>query len=1114
MANSSFYRDNDDHDAIIGITEGAVRYDVEQTLTEAEQDQARANIGFSDETGTGALVFAVSPTLSGTPAAPTASPGTGTTQIATTAYVDAAVTSGSIPDGDKGDIVVSGSGAVWTIDTGVVTAAKLAALTSAELAGKVSDETGSGALVFAASPTLSGVPLAPTAAPLTSTTQIATTEYVDDAVAAGGGGVSDGDYGDITVSGSNTVWTIDADVVSNAKLANMAEATVKGRAVGAGTGDPTDLTAAQLVTLINTADGSGSLLDADLLDGQSSAFYATATSVSDHLADATAAHAASAISFTPAGSIAATDVQAALAELDTEKQPLDADLTAIAALTTAAAGRSALTLADPNADRIFFWDDSAGTAEWLTLGTNLSITGTTINAAGGSAVLGDADYGDITVSGTGTVMTIDNDVVTYAKMQDISATSRVLGRITASAGDTEELTGANVRTITGLATTDSPEFAALNVGAATDTTITRVSAGVIAVEGSTLLTAATGQPLDATLTSLAAYNTNGLLTQTAADTFTGRTVTGTAARISVTNGNGVSGNPTLDIDATYVGQASITTLGTITTGVWTGTDIAYANIAQGSARSVLGVTGNSTADLASIQGTASQVLRVNSAGTALAFQSSAALTKVDDTNVTLTLGGTPTTALLDATSLTLGWTGTLAIARGGTGAGTAAAAATALGVGTGDSPQFTAVNIGAATDTTVTRVSAGVIAVEGNTILTTATGQPLDADLTAIAAVTTTAAGIGFLTLADPNIDRIAGWDDSAGAAKFMALADINTEASPASGDFLLMYDAAGNLLKTDWANLPSGGGSVTISATAPGSPSVGDQWWDPENDRMAIYYDDGTSSQWVATLGRGPEGETGATGADSPTLKGYIYGCTLSNAADAANDITVSIGQATDEGGAAVIDLTGAITKRLDATWAVGDNQGGLNTGAEAVSTWYEVHLIKRVDTNVVDVMFTTTANRATLPTNYTLQRRIGWIRNDGASAILPFTQVDDHFTLTTQVNDVAASVTTTAAAVALTAPPNSIARFRAGVESTTSVNANAGMTFSEIVEGSITPAITSGNVSLGQWDLATGASAGHFELRVSATSTIEHDAQVGSGTFDISTYGWIDHRRRYSAT
>ncbi len=47
----------------------------------------------------------------------------------------------------------------------------------------------------------------------------------------------------------------------------------------------------------------------------------------------------------------------------------------------------------------------------------------------------------------------------------------------------------------------------------------------------------------------------------------------------------------------------------------------------------------------------------------------AALTKTDDTNVTLTLGGTPASALVNAASLTLGWTGQLSVARGGTGIG-------------------------------------------------------------------------------------------------------------------------------------------------------------------------------------------------------------------------------------------------------------------------------------------------------------------------------------------------------------------------------------------------------------------------------------------------------------
>ena len=61
----------------------------------------------------------------------------------------------------------------------------------------------------------------------------------------------------------------------------------------------------------------------------------------------------------------------------------------------------------------------------------------------------------------------------------------------------------------------------------------------------------------------------------------------------------------------------------------------------------------------------------------------AALTKTDDTNVTISLGGTPATALLQGVSLTMGWAGVLAITRGGTGLGSLGAANQLLRVNTG-----------------------------------------------------------------------------------------------------------------------------------------------------------------------------------------------------------------------------------------------------------------------------------------------------------------------------------------------------------------------------------------------------------------------------------------------
>ena len=120
-------------------------------------------------------------------------------------------------------------------------------------------------------------------------------------------------------------------------------------------------------------------------------------------------------------------------------------------------GGTGASLTDPNADRIMFWDDSAGFVDWLTAGTNLTITGTTINATDTNTLGPDGDKGDITVGGTGTTLTVDNDAITYAKIQNVSATDKLLGRSTAGAGDIEEITC----TAAGRALIDDADAAAM-----------------------------------------------------------------------------------------------------------------------------------------------------------------------------------------------------------------------------------------------------------------------------------------------------------------------------------------------------------------------------------------------------------------------------------------------------------------------------------------------------------------------------------------------------------------------------------------------------------------------------------------------------------------------------
>ena len=168
-------------------------------------------------------------------------------------------------------------------------------------------------------------------------------------------------------------------------------------------------------------------------------------------------------------------------------------------------------------------------------------------------------------------------------------------------------------------------------------------------------------------------------------------------------------------------------------------------------------------------------------------------------------------------------------------------------------------------------------------------------------------------------------------------------------------------------------------------------------------------------------------SGAGNPG-RGTIGGLTLTNdGTDAAHDIGIAVGFARDYTDAATMSLTGALIKKIDATWAVGTNAGGLDsTDTVAANTGYGVYLIRRSDTGVVDVLMssdmTAAGSALTMPTNYDQKRLIGWVRTDGSSNITSFIHSGDYFRLTGDVYTEVSDGTITNATyetLTLTTPP-----------------------------------------------------------------------------------------------
>jgi hypothetical protein len=166
------------------------------------------------------------------------------------------------------------------------------------------------------------------------------------------------------------------------------------------------------------------------------------------------------------------------------------------------------------------------------------------------------------------------------------------------------------------------------------------------------------------------------------------------------------------------------------------------------------------------------------------------------------------------------------------------------------------------------------------------------------------------------------------------------------------------------------------------------------------------------------------ASGFSSSTLEGafpplFKQGFKLSNnASDANNDIDIGTGTCRDSADVFNFRLTTGVTKRLDAAWAAGTNQGGLDTGSKANSTWYHVWIIRKNTDGTLDALFSTSATAPTMPTGYTYKRRVGAVKTDGSGNILAFYQHGNRFMWKTVVGDLSAGTQTSATAFTVSVP------------------------------------------------------------------------------------------------